>query len=105
MKSYSAARDSSTPSENDGPSASPSFSKASILGSSGMRQPPSAGRRYHGAAAAGGVPGRSPARPERRFGRAAVPGTVHLPMSKGAPVAKDRTFVIVGASLAGAKAA
>src|SRR3954453_9653274 len=101
MNSYSAARDSSTPSENGGPAPSPSFSRASILGSSGMRRPPSGARPYHDGAALRGVPESLPT----RFEPDAVRGTDQLQLSKGAPVAQDRTFVIVGASLAGAKAA
>src|SRR6478609_8280265 len=105
MKSYSAARDSSTPSENDGPSPSPSFSRASILGSSGMRQPPlrcaTLSRRAGPPRCAGPLAG--PAAGAVWTGRG--PGYGPSEIAKGASVANDRTFVIVGASLAGAKAA
>src|SRR4029079_11117503 len=105
MSSHSAARESSTAREKDGPSSSPSFSSASMFGSSAMRQPPSGARIYHAGGVPRGVPRRSDSGPDSRREPVSSGDRTTGPTSKGALVADDRTFVIVGASLAGAKAA
>src|SRR5690349_14718414 len=105
MNSYSAARDSSTPRENDGPSSSPSFSSASMFGSSGMKQPSFGAANLARERRRPRCAGTLRDGPEHRLERLSSGNRTTGPTWKGAPVADDRTFVIVGASLAGAKAA